>query len=137
MLHYLYDYGSFLLGAALYILAKMQKYKEMAEANPNPNVKSSWKAMFNKEVINFIRLLLGGVALVIFLPMLIGGATVDFKSVEGQVITTLTLQSLLIPMYFFVGYAGNSALFAFFGKYEKTLLNRVGVDDTTPTQKTP
>lgn len=129
MLHYLYDYGAFLLGAVLYILGKMQKYKEMADLNPNPQIVASWKVMFNKEYINYTRLLVGGVALIIFLPKLIGGATVDIKSVEGQVMTTLTLQSLLVPFYFFVGYAGNSALFNLFGKYEKTLLNRIGVDE--------
>lgn len=129
MLHYLLDYGTFLLGAFLHILGKMQKFKEMAEANPDPKIIFNVKTMYRKEWINITRLLIGGIALIIFMPMLIGGASVDIKSVEGQVITTLTLQTLLAPFYFFVAYAGNSALFSLFGKYEKTLLNRVGVSD--------
>lgn len=128
-MNYLIDYGAFLLGALLYILGKAQKFKELGEANPDPNVEFSWNKMFKKEYINYTRLLLGGVALVFFGPKLIGGATVDIKSTEGAVITTLTLESLLAPFCFLMGFAGNSALFNFFGKYEKTLLNRVGVDD--------
>jgi hypothetical protein len=130
MLHYLFGYGAFLLGALLYILSKVQEYRDMADANPNPDVVHKNKTMFQKESINIARLLIGGVALVIFMPMLIGGATVDFRTAEGQLLTTLTLKSVLIPLYFFMGYAGNSALFSLFGKYKKTLLNRVGADDT-------
>lgn len=126
---YLIDYGSFLLGALLYILGKIQEFKELAETNPNPNVVHSTKEMFSKEWINYVRLLLGGVALVIFMPMLIGGATVDIKNTDGQTITTLALGTILIPFYFFIGYSGNSALFSLFGKYKKTLLNKVGVVD--------
>lgn len=126
---YVVDYGAFLLGCVLYILGKAQKLKELGDANPDPQVAFSWPKMFGKEYINFIRLLLGGVALVLFGPMLIGGATVDIKSTEGTIITTLAMQSLLAPFCFLMGFAGNSALFNFFGKYEKTLLNRVGVDN--------
>lgn len=132
MLHYLLDYGSFALGAFLHILGKMQKYKELAEANPNPDVVFNHKTMFSKEWINITRLMIGGIALIIFMPMLIGGASVDIKSTEGQVIANLALQTVLAPFYFFVAYAGNSALFSLFGKYEKTLLNRVGVNDKEP-----
>jgi len=129
MINYIFDYAAFLLGSVLYVLGKIQEFKELAEANPDPNVKYDFKHMISKEAINFIRLLVGGIALVWFMPMLIGGATVDIKSTEGAVITTLALQTLLLPFYFFVGYSGNSALFAIFGKYKKTLLNRVGVQD--------
>lgn len=128
-MNYIIDYGAFLLGALLYILGKIQEFKELAETNPNPNVKHSTKEMFSKEWINYVRLLLGGVALVIFMPMLIGGATVDIKNTDGQTITTLALGTILIPFYFFIGYSGNSALFSLFGKYKKTLLNKVGVPD--------
>ena len=102
--------------------------KELADANPDPKVAFNWRKMWDKEYINVFMLLLGGVALIIFAPHLIGGATVDIKSTEGAVITTLALQSILDPFYFLVGLAGPSALFNFFGKYEKTLFNRVGVD---------
>lgn len=128
-MHYIIDYGSFLLGALLYILGKIQDFKEMAEANPNPSVVFNTKHMFGKEWINYVRLLIGGVALVIFMPMLIGGATVDIKNTDGQTIATVAMGTLLIPFYFFIGYSGNSALFSLFGKYKKTLLNRVGVQD--------
>lgn len=101
----------------------------MAESNPDPKISYSTKAMFNKEWVNFVRLLIGGIALVILLPMLVGSATLDVKSAAGSVVSTFALKSVLIPLYFFIGYSGNSALFALFGKYKKTLLERVGVDE--------
>ncbi len=129
MLTYLFGYAAFLLGAILYVLGKVQEYKEMAEANPDPKIIYSTKKFMNKEIINFIRLCLGGIALVILMPMLIGGATVDLKSAEGAVIATVTLKSALIPLYFVTGLGGTATLFSMFGKYKKTLLSRVGVED--------
>lgn len=127
MLHYLLDYGAFLLGGALYVLMKAKKLKEIAEANPDPKVAFSWTKFRDKEAINLAILLIGGIALVIFAPALIGGATVDIKSTEGSVIATITLQTLLAPFYFLTALAGPSALLNYFGTYEKTLLNRMGV----------
>lgn len=128
MMHYLLDYGCFLLGCTLYLLGKIKEFKAMAEANPDPKIVYSTKNLISKEWINFAQLIIGGVAVVIFTPMLIGGVTVDTKNVSGQVVTTLAMQTLLMPFYFFIGYSGNSAMFAYFGKYKKTLLNQVGVD---------
>lgn len=134
ILNYILGYLSFLLGVVLYVLSKVQEYKNMAKANPNPAVKYSFKDFWNDELVNFIRLLIAGIAVVLFMPMLIGGTTVDIKNTSGAVLTTLALKAVLIPMYFFLGYSGNSAIFALFGKYKKTLLNQVGVDepDTKP-----
>src|ERR1700749_813550 len=111
MIHYILDYGSFLLGAVLYVLAKIQEFKEMAEANPDPKVVYNTRHLFEKEWINFARLLIGGVALIIFMPMLIGGASVDIKSAEGAIITNLEMKTILAPIYFLVGYSGLSGLF--------------------------
>lgn len=129
MLTYALGYGAFLFGVVLYILAKIQEFRQMADANPDPKINYSTKALFNKEWVNFTRLLIGGLALVVFLPMLIGEQTVELKSQAGNVLATFALKSALVPMYFFIGYSGNSVLFAIFGKYKKTLLERVGVDD--------
>jgi hypothetical protein len=135
MIQYILGYGVFLLGSAIFVLAKAQKLKQIAEANPDPKVSFSWRKMWDKEYINVIMVLLGGIALIIFAPHLIGGATVDIKSTEGTVITTLELQSILDPFYFLVGLAGPSALFGFFGRYEKTLFNRVGLDTPITNEK--
>lgn len=128
MLNYFLGYGSFLLGAFLYFLGKVQEYKDMAEANPNPKIEYSTKNFLNKEWINYLRLLIGGIALILFMPKLIGGTSVDIKNISGQVVTTLAMQTILLPLYFFIGYSGNSVLFTLFGKYKKTLLNQVGVE---------
>jgi hypothetical protein len=127
MIDYLFDYGWFLLGGVLYVLVKVKKLKELGDANPDPNIAFSWKKFIDKEYINFMILLIGGIALVVFAPMLIGGATVDVKSTDGIVVTTLTLSGILAPMCFLIGMAGPSTLLNLFGTYEKTLLNRVGV----------
>jgi hypothetical protein len=129
MLHYLLDYASFLLGALLYVLVKAKKLKEMAEANPDPKIAFGWAKFLDKEYINLVILLFGGIALVVFTPMMIGGATVDFKSTEGAVIATVALSTLLAPFCFLMGLAGPSALLNYFGSYEKTLFNRVGVNN--------
>lgn len=128
MLHYLLDYGAFWLGAILYILVKAKKLKELGEANPDPNVSFNWSKFFSKESINFAILFIGGIAIVVFTPLLIGGATVDIKSTEGAVVASLALQTLLAPLYFFIGLTGPSGLLSYFGTYEKTLLSRVGVN---------
>lgn len=128
MLDYLLDYGAFILGGILYILIKAKKLREIADANPDPKVAFSWTKFRDKESINIVIMLIGGIALVVFTPMMIGGATVDFKSTEGAVITTVALSTLLAPFCFLMGLAGPSALLNYFGSYEKTLFNRVGVN---------
>lgn len=130
MIEYFYDYGAFLLGAALHVLGKLQDFKQMAKSQPNQNVKVSLMAMASDEWINFARLLIGGVALVIFTPKMIGGTMVEIKNIAGQVVSTIEMKTMLLPFYFLIGMAGNSALFAYFGKYKKTLFNQVGVDST-------
>jgi hypothetical protein len=132
ILNYLLGYGAFLLGAILFILGKMNDYDQMARANPDPKVIYDRKTFFRMEAINFARLFIGGIALVIFAPMLIGGVVVDVKNSSGAVVTTLALKAALAPFYFVTAYAGNSALFAFFGKYKKAMLGGVGVDDDKP-----
>lgn len=127
MINYLLGYGAFVLGSVLYLLSKIRDFKK--QAKPIPGMEFSLKQFWKDELINIIQLYVGGIALVIFLPMLIGGATVDIKSTSGAVITTLALKATLIPMYFILGWSGNSALFSLFGKYKKTFLNQLGVED--------
>lgn len=127
MINYLLGYGAFVLGSVLYLLSKIRDYKK--QAKPITGMEFSVRQFWNDELINIIQLYVGGIALVIFLPMLIGGATVDIKNTSGNVITTLALKATLIPMYFILGFSGNSALFSLFGKYKKTFLNQLGVDD--------
>lgn len=131
-LHYVIDYACFLLGAVLYALSKVQGYKDMAAANPDPKIVYSAKNFINKEIINFIRLIIGGIALVIFMPMLIGGAVVDIKNAEGAVIASITLKSALMPFYFVVGLGGTALLFSIFGRYQKTLLSKLPAEDNKP-----
>ncbi len=134
MINYLLGYGAFVLGSVLYLLSKIRDFKR--QAKPIPGMEFNYKQFWNDELINIIQLYVGGIALVIFLPMMIGGATVDIKSTSGVVITTLALKATLIPMYFILGWSGNSALFSLFGKYKKTFLNQLGVEDETKNNNT-
>ena len=89
MINYLLGYGAFVLGSVLYLLSKIRDFKR--QAKPIPGMEFNYKQFWNDELINIIQLYVGGIALVIFLPMMIGGATVDIKSTSGIVITTLAL----------------------------------------------
>jgi hypothetical protein len=129
MLNYVFGYLAFVFGSIFYILTKISEYKQMAEANPDPKVNYSLKSLLDKEWINIAKLYLGGIALVWFLPYMIGGVNAEISNASGVVLATFSLKAVLAPLYFFVGYSGNSALFAIFGKYKKTLLKQVGVDE--------
>lgn len=122
MLNYFLGYGAFLLGSLLYLLGKVQDYRDTAKANPDPKVKYSTKDFFNNEWVNIARLLVAGIGLVIILPMIIPGANVQVVNSEGAKIGSMPMKATLIPMYFLLAYSGNSAIFAFFGKYKKTLV---------------
>lgn len=128
MIHYLLDYGAFVLGFILHVLGKIREYKQMAKANPDPKIVYDKRHFIEDEWVNFAYVLVGGIGLVIFMPILIGGASVDFKSAEGSVIANIEIKTLLAPFYFLIGYSGSSGVFAILGKYKKTLFNRVGVD---------
>jgi hypothetical protein len=127
--HYAGGYALFALGSVLYCLSKVQEYKDMAESNPDPKIVYNTKKFLNKEMINFIRLFLGGVALVILMPMLIGGTVVELKNSEGTVLTSVSLKTALMPLYFVTGLGGTSLLFSIFGRYRKTLLSRLPAED--------
>ena len=117
------------MGAVLCILGVIEDYKKMADANPDPKIVYDARHFLHKEGINLARLIIGGIALVLFMPMLVGGTTVDIKNASGNVVTTLKMATVLMPMYFFVGYSGVNGLLAIFGKYKNTFMKQVGVDD--------
>jgi hypothetical protein len=128
MWHYLMDYGAFLLGSILCILGTIEDYKKMADANPDPKIVYDANHFLHKEWINLARLLIGGVAIILFMPMLVGGTTVDIKNSSGNVVTTLTMATVLTPFYFLVGYSGVNGLLAIFGKYKNTFMKQAGVE---------
>lgn len=130
MLEYLLGYFWFIMGSALYILGKMKEFKATAKANPRPDVVFSYSSFFNDEVINIAMLMIGGIAFIYMMPMLIGDGTIALNNSKGELVTTFALKTALMPIYFLVGYSGNSALFTLFGKYKKTFFNQLGVSDS-------
>jgi hypothetical protein len=129
MLNYFLGYAAFLFGSLFYILTKIQEYKTTAKLNPNPAVAYSLKDLISEEWINILKMYLGGIALVWLFPKLVGGSTVELKTAAGITLLNLSVKAACVPIYFFFGYSGNSALFAFFGKYKKTILSQVGADE--------
>lgn len=126
---YLFGYAAFLGGILLHLTSKIADFRKTAKSNPNPAFKFSMKDFWGDEWLNLVRMLMAGIALVIFLPMLVGEGSVDMKTSSGTVYATFAIKKALIPAYFFIAYSGNSAIFAIFGKYKKTFLNQLGVDD--------
>lgn len=129
MIQYIIGFLIFFFGSLFYLLSKIKDYKALAEANTNSDVNFSFKTFIKKESLNLIQLYLGGLAIVIFLPYIIGGATVELKSANGGVISNFEVKEVLMPMYFMIGWAGNSAIINIFGKYKKTLLDPIGGND--------
>ena len=125
----LIGYGAFILGCVLYILGKMQDYRSTAKANPRTDIIFDTKRFFSDEAINIVRLLIAGIALVVFAPYLAGDRVVDIKNAEGAVTGSFSIKVALMPFYFLLGYGGNSAVFNLFGKYKKTFLNQAGISD--------
>lgn len=126
---YLWSYSAFVGGMIMYLLSKIADYKKTAKSNPNPALRFSMRDFWADEWINLVRMLVAGIALVIFLPMLVGEGTIDMKTSTGTTYATFAIKKALIPAYFFIAYSGNSAVFAIFGKYKKTFLNQLGVED--------
>ena len=127
--NYLFGYAAFLGGMLLYNLSKIADYKKTAKSNPNPALVFSLSQYWDDEWINVVKMLVSGIALVIFLPMMIKGQSVSFLNSQGISVATVQLETVLLPAYFFIAYSGNSAISALFGKYKKTFLNQLGVDE--------
>ena len=130
MENYFLGFLAFFVGSVLYLLGKMKEYKKTAKANPRTDVVFNQKQFFNDEWINITMLLIAGMALVFFLPSLIGGTMIDIKNTDGGIVTSFSLKKALMPLYFTLGYSGNSAVFMLIGKYKTTFLNQVGVSDS-------
>lgn len=131
MIHnFLIGYAAYLLGFVLYILGKVDEYKRTAKSIPNPTVKFSMRKFWDEEWINMVRLLVGGVALVIFAPKLFASAhAVDVINSNGEKVTSLLMASILPFIYFLLALSGSSAVFNFFGKYKKTLIDPIISDN--------
>lgn len=129
ILNYALAYAAYLLGAALFILDIIGKYKRIAEANPEPSIVFNGKIFWSKEWVNVIRILLLGIATMILLIPL-GGISVTFVNSSGAEMFTTSIKVLLFPLYFVFGYSGGRATLAIAGQYKKTLYDKVGITDS-------
>lgn len=122
-------YGCYLLGAALYLLNVIEKYKKISEANPDPDIVFSVKYFWKQEWVNVVKILLIGVATPILLVPL-NGISVDFKSVSGAVMFNTSVKVILMPLYLIIGWGGGQATIAIAGAYKKELYNKVGITES-------
>ena len=128
ILNYFLAYGVYLLGAVLFFLDVVSNYKKAADANPNPNVQFNGKVFWSKEWINIVRVLLLGVATMIFL-IPFGSMSVDFKNSSGDVMFNTSVKVILLPLYLVFGWSGGKATIAIAGRYKKEIYNNVGIKD--------
>lgn len=132
ILNYLLAYACYLLGAALFFLDVIAKYKRVAEANPNPDIEFNAHIFWQKEWVNIIKILLLGIATMILLIPL-GGISVTFNNINGGEMFTTSVKVLFFPMYFVIGYTGGRGTLAIAGVYKKELYNKVGITDDSKT----
>jgi hypothetical protein len=123
-------YSVYLLGAALFILDVIAKYKRIAEANPNPSIAFNAKIFWRKESVNIIKILLWGIATpILIIPLT--GMSVAFHNSAGALMFTTSVKVILMPIYFIIGYSGGRATMAIAGQYKKELYDKVGIKDDT------
>lgn len=128
MINFFLGYLAYLLGLSLFVLDIIAKYKQLADAHPNPSVVFNGKIFWNKEWVNIIRmLLLGVVSLILMIPL--GSITIDFSNVQGQSMFSTSAKVLSIPLYIVFGWTGGKATLGLLGKYKKELQNKTGFED--------
>lgn len=126
-------YCVYLLGAALFMLDVVGKYKKIAEANPNPRICFNAKIFWSKESINIIKILLWGVATpILIIPLT--GMSVAFHNSAGAVMFTTSVKVILMPIYFIVGYSGGRITMSVAGQYKKELYEKVGITEASETK---
>lgn len=129
ILNYILAYCCYLLGAALFVLDIIGRYKNIANANPNPSIIFNSKIFWQKEGVNIIKILLWGIATpILIIPL--NGINVEFHNTAGAVMFTTSVKVLLFPLDFIFGYSGGRATIAVAGVYKKELYEKVGITDT-------
>lgn len=119
-------YAVYILGAALFLLDVVAKYKKLAKANPNPSIVFNAHIFWQEEWVNIIKILLWGVALP-FLLIPLTGMSVTFHNTAGADLFTVSVKLILLPLYFICGYSGGRAQIAVAGQYKKAFYEKLGI----------
>lgn len=126
-------YAVYILGAALFLLDVIGKYKKMADANPNPSIVFNAHIFWQKEWVNIIKILLWGVAVpILIIPLT--GMSVTFVNSTGAAMFTASIKLILLPIYFICGYSGGRAQIAIAGQYKKTFYEKLGITKESETE---
>ena len=122
-------YAAYLLGSLIFILDAIEKYQNLADTSPDPNVTYKKKSFWQKERINIIRICLLGIVSIIFLPILFGNGSMNFTNSEGVTLLSVPLKAALIPLQVVIGWTGGRAILAIMGKSKKELFKKIGLDE--------
>lgn len=128
IVNFLLAYGCYLLGAFIFTLDLIAKYKLMAESNPDKNVQFDSKEFWRKENINLIKVVLLGVASMILLVPL-NGISMDFVNAAGDLMFTVSAKTAMLPIYLILGWGGGRGTIALAGQYKKGFYQKVGITD--------
>ena len=130
ILSYIFSYAAYLLGAFIYILDQIKKYQDLAEATPDPTITYKKKNFWQKEKYNIMQIALYGGVSIIFLPILLGGSTVQLVGSGGGMIWSLPMETALIPAQIIIGWTGGRAVIALMGNSKKELYTKLGITET-------
>ena len=122
-------YAAYVLGSVIFILDAVEKYQNLADTSPDPNITYKKKSFWQKERINIIRICLLGIVSIIFLPILFGNGSITFSNSEGVALLTIPLKAALIPLQIIVGWTGGRAILSIMGKSKKELFKKIGLDE--------
>lgn len=126
ILDFALSYACYFLGAVIFTIDLIAKYKLMAESNPDKDVVFDSKAFWKKENINVIKVLLLGVASMILLVPL-NGISMDFVNSAGDLMFTVSAKTAMLPIYLILGWSGGRGTIALAGQYKKSFYARVGI----------
>jgi hypothetical protein len=129
ILEYLTSYGAYVLGAFVYILDIIKKYRMLADASPNPAAVYSSKIFWKKENINVIQIFLYGVISTIILPRLFGGSIISIQNDSGAEIYSVPMRAALIPIQIILGWTGGRLVLAAMGRSKGELYRKIGVEE--------
>lgn len=125
---YLLAYAAYMLGAAIYILDVIEKYRKIADASPNSAAIYSQRTFWYKEKYNVIRVALLGIISVLCIPWIISGTTIQAVNSKGVEIWEMSLKTAVIPMQIVLGYGGGRGIIAWLGKSKKELYEKAGLE---------
>lgn len=129
MINSLILFAAYLLGASIFVIEEIKKYKNVANANPDPAIVFKSGNFFEKEKLNLVQMALYGIVAVIILPKLFGGSNFVLENGGGAKVWSIPMKQALVPIMIIIGWTGGAAVISLLGKSKKELYKKVGIDE--------